>query len=84
MKKGAEKMLTIREAAAAVGAAEITIRKWAKAGKLKGARLEESPAGQYWLIPESAIADMGEVTRGRPRKPLSELKSKPRRKAQSN
>ncbi len=75
-------MLTIREAAAVAGAAEITVRKWAKAGKLKGARLEETPAGSYWLIPENAVAGVGEVTRGRPQKPLSELKGKPRRKAQ--
>lgn len=73
-------MLTIREAAKVAGAAEITIRKWAKAGKLSGAKLEESPAGSYWLIPESAVASIGEITLGRPRKPLSELKGKPRRK----
>ena len=73
-------MLTVKEAAAKIGAAEISVRIWAKAGRFSGARKEETPMGEYWLIPENALERFENPGRGRPRKPLSELKSKPRRK----
>jgi hypothetical protein len=84
MGKGKDRMLTVKEAAAQIGAAEISVRIWAKAGRFPGAKKEDTPMGSYWLIPESAIASFENPGRGRPQKPLSELKNKPRRKAQNN
>jgi hypothetical protein len=79
MKKSAEKMLTIREAAVIAGVADITLRRYAKAGKLPGAQLEKGPWAIRWMIPESALASFEKRGPGKPRKPLSELKRKPPR-----
>jgi len=50
------KMLTVREAADMLGAAESSIRVWAGRGRFPGAFLEHPRAGSpYWLIPESAL-----------------------------
>lgn len=32
-----------------------TIVRWLKMGIVPGAELEETPAGSYWQIPESAV-----------------------------
>jgi hypothetical protein len=72
MKKGKEKMLTVKEAAQAIGESERSIRHWAKSQKLPGAVLEETPAGSYWLIPESALKNLENPGRGRPPKPKKE------------
>jgi hypothetical protein len=82
MKKG-EKMLTVKEAAAKIGAAEISVRIWAKGGRFPGARKEQTPMGEYWVIPENALKGFENPGRGKPRKPLDELKSNPRRKEKS-
>jgi hypothetical protein len=79
-----EKVLTVKEVAQRISAGESSVRLWASQDKFKGARLEETPMGSYWLIPESALIGFENPGRGRPQKPLSELKGKPRRKAQSN
>ncbi len=73
-------MLTVKQVAEALSAAPSTVRTWLGEGLFPGARLEESPAGAYWLIPDTALKDFDKPKVGRPRKPLSELKSKPRRK----
>lgn len=62
-------MLTAKEAARRLGAGESSIRKWAKEGKFAGARLEESPIGHYWLIPEKALEGFVVPGIGRPPKP---------------
>lgn len=76
-------MLTVKEAAERVGASAISVRIWASRGRFKGAKKEVSPIGEYWMIPESALLGFEMGRAGRPQKPLAELKSKPRRKAQS-
>jgi hypothetical protein len=80
MKKKEPTMLTVKETAARIGAGESSVRLWASQGRFVGARQEETPFGSYWLIPESALEGFSNSGRGRPRKPLSELKGKPRRK----
>lgn len=69
-------MLTVREAAQRLGAAEISIRVWAKKGRFPGAELMKTPAGSYWLIPESALEGFEMGRPGRPAKPTS----KPRKR----
>ena len=48
-------MLTAREAAQVIGAAESSVRLWARKGRFPGAELKESPVGSYWIIPEDAL-----------------------------
>lgn len=73
-------MLTVKETAARIGAGESSVRLWASQGRFEGAKQEETPFGSYWLIPEYALDGFVNPGWGRPRKPLDELKSKPRRK----
>jgi hypothetical protein len=40
-----EKTLTVKRAAAQIGAAKISLRIWAKAGRFPGAKKEEMPMG---------------------------------------
>jgi len=72
MKKKEPKMLTIREAAAQIGAAEISVRIWAKEGRFPGARKESSPIGDYWVIPETDLEGFVNPGRGRPPKAKEE------------
>ena len=80
MKKKEAKMLTVKEAAQQLEVAPSTVRMWLKEGLLPGAELKDSPAGQYWVIPDTTLQNFEKPKIGRPRKPLSELKGKPRRK----
>ncbi len=59
-------MLTVREAAEELKAALSSVRLWAKNGKLMGAQLRTSPAGDYWLIPESSLKAFQKGSAGRP------------------
>lgn len=63
------KMLTVKEAAAYIGAGESSIRLWAKNGRFPNAVLEETPAGSYYLIPETDLKGFKVRGRGRPSKP---------------
>ena len=49
-------MLTASEAAARLGAAESSVRLWARTGRFQGASRVETPVGSYWMIPEAALA----------------------------
>ena len=67
VKKAQPKMLTVKQAAQRLGAAESSVRMWVRRGRFVGARIEESPIGAYWLIPEDSLDDF---EMGRPgRKP---------------
>jgi hypothetical protein len=57
-KKGKEKvMLNVKEAAARLNVPLVSVRLWARSGRFEGAKLEETPLGSYWLIPEDSIKD---------------------------
>lgn len=65
--KGKEpKMLTTREVADALGAAESSVRMWARTGRFPGAREESSPRGSYWLIPNTSLESFNMKKAGRP------------------
>lgn len=49
-------MLTVREVAERLEVGPSSVRLWAKDGRFPGAELQESPAGSYWLIPDTALA----------------------------
>lgn len=63
-----EKMMTVKEAASQLGSSEQTIRTWLKRGRFPGAKLEETPLGSYWLIPQSAVDNFTPRKAGRPPK----------------
>ena len=61
-------MLTVRETAARLGVEASNVRKWVRDGRFEGAKLEETPLGPHWLIPESALGTFKRHPRGRPRR----------------
>jgi hypothetical protein len=69
LKKKKLKMLTVREVSGIIGAPLVSVRLWAREGKFPGARLERSPVGPYWLIPDTTLKGFERKERGRPNKP---------------
>ena len=74
-------MLTVKEVAARLNAAQVSVRMWATQGRFPGARKESTPFGDFWVIPEKDLEgfEMGQA--GRPPKPGS--KARQRRKGQA-
>jgi excisionase family DNA binding protein len=66
------KELTAAQAAETLGVGRSTINLWCRQGRFPGARLEESPLGSYWLIPEKDLNGFEKPERGRPPKPKEE------------
>jgi hypothetical protein len=79
-KKRKPAMLTVKEVAERINASDRAVRLWAKAGRFPGAEFVTDSIVPYWLIPDTALVGFENAGPGRPRKPLSELKGKPRRK----
>jgi len=63
---GKEKWLTVREFADRVGLASSTLRNLLRRNEIREARLEETPIGPVWLLPESLTASFEVRGRGRP------------------
>ena len=61
-------MLTTKEVAERIGVKYTTVMLWLREKKLAGARKEDSPRGEYWLIPESSIVGIKKRGQGRPKK----------------
>jgi hypothetical protein len=76
MKKKELKMLTTKEVAEKLGAAESSVRMWARKGRFPGAEEKESPRGPYWLIPDTALEKFELRRAGRPRKDANAKKGK--------
>ncbi len=60
--------LTAAQAAERLGVGRSTVNLWCRRGKFPGARIEASPVGDYWLIPEKDLAGFKPPERGRPAK----------------
>jgi hypothetical protein len=58
------KMLSVRDVAERLGAAESSVRLWADQGRFKGAVRQESPRGPYWSIPEDSLVSFERVKPG--------------------
>lgn len=69
-------MLTVREAAEKLGAAASSVRLWVRTGRFPGAKLEETPVGSYWLIPETDLEGFSIGKAGRPPKVKGVTKGK--------
>jgi hypothetical protein len=68
MRKKEPDMLTTREVADRLGAAESSVRMWARKGRFPGAEEKNSPRGPYWLIPDTALEGFNMGKAGRPPK----------------
>jgi len=78
-------MYTIRQAAEIMDVSVTSLRIWLandeeRAKRFPNARKENSPIGEYWLIPESEIVGYKNPGRGRPPKPKAEGTTKRGRK----
>ena len=76
MGKKETKMLTVREVATKLDAAPVSVRMWANQGKFPGAVKESTPFGDFWMIPETALANFEMGKAGRPPKPGSKPRGK--------
>jgi hypothetical protein len=72
-------MLTVRQVAERINAADSSVRVWAGRGRFPGAYVERPPVGTaYWLIPEEALDGF---TMGKPGpKPAAKAAGKARAK----
>lgn len=64
---GKKAMLTTQEAAEQLGVAYQTVMAWLYQGKFPNAQKEETPRGDYYLIPQSDIKGFEKPKRGRPK-----------------
>jgi excisionase family DNA binding protein len=76
MTKKESKLLTVKEAAERLGVPPVSVRLWARQGRLAGAKLEETEIGSYWKIPEASLAGFEKSKPG----PKPGSKQKTRRK----
>ena len=56
--------LTAAQVAERLEVGRSTVNLWCRQGRFKGAHVEESPVGSYWLIPEAALAGFVKPKRG--------------------
>jgi hypothetical protein len=75
-KKDKPKMLTVGQVAKRINAGVSSVRLWAKQGKFHKAEKVETPAGSYWLIPESSLHGFEKQDTGRPLGKKSKKKKK--------
>jgi excisionase family DNA binding protein len=64
MKEPEPAMLTVKQVAERLKVAGSSVRLWANQGRFPGARLESTPMGSYWLIPEAALTGFSKQKRG--------------------
>jgi excisionase family DNA binding protein len=57
--------LTAAKVAERLGVGRSTVNLWCRQGRFPSARLEDSPLGSYWVIPESDLKDFELPKRGR-------------------
>lgn len=50
-----EGYLTVAEAAKRLNRLPRNVRRWAQEGRIPGVLRQESPRGDYWLIPEAGL-----------------------------
>lgn len=65
-------MLTVKEVAEKTGIGVSTISLYCRNGKFPHAQKNESPIGDFWLIPESDLKLISKKGRGRPTKEKNE------------
>jgi hypothetical protein len=75
-------MITPREFAKQIGRPYQTVLYWLRNSMVPGVETRQESSGVVYYVPQTAVTQFKDKgpKRGRPRKPLSELKSRPRRK----
>ena len=75
-------MISPQEFANEIGRPYDTVMRWIRNGLVPGVKVIQETRGPVYLVPADAVEKFKDFgpKRGRPRKPLSELKGKPRRK----
>jgi excisionase family DNA binding protein len=58
--------VTSSKAAEILGVAHSTVRAWCRKGLIPSARLEETPLGSVWMIPEKDLKGFKSPKIGRP------------------
>jgi excisionase family DNA binding protein len=56
--------LTAAQVAERLDVGRSTVNLWCRQGRFPGAHVENSPVGQYWLIPESDLKNFARPKRG--------------------
>jgi excisionase family DNA binding protein len=56
--------LTAAQVAERLDVGRSTVNLWCRQGRFPGAHVEDSPVGQYWLIPESDLKNFVKPKRG--------------------
>lgn len=64
---GKKVMLTTQEVAEQLSVAYQTVMAWIYQGKFPNAQKEETPRGDYYLIPQSDVNGFEKPKRGRPK-----------------
>jgi predicted site-specific integrase-resolvase len=57
--------LTTKQVAERIGVKQVTVRSWCEKGLFKNARKENSPRGEYWMIPETDLENFELPPKGR-------------------
>jgi excisionase family DNA binding protein len=71
--------LTAAQVAERLDVGRSTVNLWCRQGRFPGAHVEESPVGDYWLIPESDLKNFEPPKMGRPARPKDDGAAKPKR-----
>ena len=58
--------LTAAQVSERLGVGRSTVNLWCRRKRFPNARIEKSPVGDYWLIPESDLKDFEPPKMGRP------------------
>jgi hypothetical protein len=77
-----KEMITPKEFAVQIGRPYQTVMYWLRQGLVPGAKVKQESRGPAYMVPADSAQTFAqwEPKTGRPRKPLSELVGKPRRK----
>jgi hypothetical protein len=60
-------MLTVKQVSEKMGIGVSTVNLYCRTGRFPNAKKEESPIGQFWLIPETDLTLVRKRERGRPK-----------------
>ncbi len=59
-------MLSLKQVSEKTGAPASSVRLWVRQGRFPNAKLETTPVGSFWLVPETDIEGLELRSPGRP------------------
>jgi hypothetical protein len=78
--------LTAAQVAERLDVGRSTVNLWCRQGRFPGAHVEDSPVGQYWLIPEGNLKNFVKPRRGpvpKPKPAVKPARARSRKKAEA-